>query len=349
VSVAAFLSELRSRDIQVSAVGGELRCNARPGALTPELRDELRRRKSEILEFLASAQALAGAQRAIVPLQPNGERAPVFGVPGHNGDVFCYRALAKSVGPDQPLYGLQPPGLDGQGEPLTRVEDLAAYFASQIRAFQPNGPCIIAGYCAGGTVAFELAQQLTRGGAAIGFLALFGSPHPAFFRLSSQLRLRVAHQAERITQHAQALASQSWAARRGYLAAKLQERKARRNADPAVAVDPVLAQRARVESATLAAVRRYTPTHFAGRVELFLPGRRELPNSVAALRWRDLAQQFEVYFGPENCDGYTMLLEPTAPAFAELFRRSRDSTPKGSACADEPRPATNSASSLTPA
>ena len=321
MSVAAFLSELRSRDIQVSAVGGELRCSARPGALTPELRDELRRRKNEILEFFASAQALASEQRAIVPLQPKGERAPVFGVPGHNGDVFCYRALARSAGQDQPLYGLQPPGLDGQGEPLTRVEDLAAYFASQIRAFAPNGPYIIAGYCAGGTVAFELAQQLLRGGAAVSFLALFGSPHPAFFRFSSQLRLRVTQQAVRITQHAQALASQSWAARRDYLVGKLQERKTR---NPVRTVDPVLARRAKVERATLAAVRRYTPTHFAGRIELFLPGRQELPNSVAALRWRDLAQQFEVYFGPENCDGYTMLLEPTAPAFAELFRGCRD-------------------------
>ena len=53
MSVAAFLSELRSRDIQVSAAGGELRCSAPPGALSTELRDELRRRKNEILEFFA--------------------------------------------------------------------------------------------------------------------------------------------------------------------------------------------------------------------------------------------------------------------------------------------------------
>jgi thioesterase domain-containing protein len=320
VNAAAFLAELRRRDIQVSAAGGELRCNAPAGALTPELRDELRRRKNEILEFLASAQALAGQQRAIVPLQANGERTAVFGVPGHNGDVFCYRALAQSLGDEQPFFGLQPPGADGLGTPLIAVEDIAAYFAAQIRAFRPQGPYIIAGYCAGGTVAFELAQQLLRGGAAISFLALFGSPHPSYFRLPTQLSQRLAHQVERIGSLARELAPQSWEGRCRYLAEKLRQRKARRGAEQARALDPVLLRRAKVEQATLSAVRRYTPCHFAGRINLFLPGRQSLHSGIAMLRWRSLAQRTGEYFGPDACDGYDMLREPYAPAFAQLFR-----------------------------
>ena len=323
MSAAAFLSELRRRDIQVWAVGGELRCNARAGVLTPELLDQLRQRKNDILEFLASAQALAGQARAIVPLQSNGARASIFGVPGHNGDVFCYRALAQSLGDDQPFYGLQPPGLDGHDEPLTRVEDLAAYFAAQIRAFQPRGPYIIAGYCAGGTVAFELAQQLLGDGAAISFVALFGSPYPAYFRLPTQLWQRLAQQAQRIRKHARELASQSWGGRRRYLAEKLREHIARRTDEETRALDPVLVLRAKVERATLSAVRRYTPSHFAGRVSLFLPGRQWLRSGVAAQRWRSVAQRTEEYFGPDDsCHSYDMLREPNAPAFAELFRRA---------------------------
>ena len=64
-----------------------------------------------------------------MPLQAQGRGAPVFGVPGHNGDVFCYRALARELGDEHPFFGLQPPGVDGQRAPLTRVEDIAAYFA----------------------------------------------------------------------------------------------------------------------------------------------------------------------------------------------------------------------------
>src|SRR5216110_2876751 len=132
MSVATLLAELRSRDMEIWADGDQLRCNAPAGALTPEVREHLRLRKHDILEFLRSAEALARQQRAIVPLQPHGTRAPIFGVPGHSGDVFCYRLLAQHLGDDQPLFGLQPPGVDGQSEPLTRVEDLGGEVGSQI-------------------------------------------------------------------------------------------------------------------------------------------------------------------------------------------------------------------------
>jgi hypothetical protein len=155
VNTAAFLATLRGRDIQVWAEGGQLRCSAPPGALSTEFRDELRQRKADILKFLDTADSLARQPRAIIPLQPHGTRTPVFAVAGHNGDVFCYRTLVQYLSDEQPFFGLQPPGLDGQSQPLTRIEDLAAYFAAQIKVFQPKGPYIIAGYCAGGATAFE--------------------------------------------------------------------------------------------------------------------------------------------------------------------------------------------------
>mgnify|MGYP006170522143 CR=1 FL=1 len=146
-----------------------------------------------------AAGEIAHQQRAIVPLQPRGSRTPLFAIPGHNGDVFCYRALAQHLGSDQPLFGLQPPGVDGQAEPLRSVEALAAYFASQVRGFMPNGPYGIAGYCAGGAIAFELALQLQRAGATVDFVALFASPHPSWYGPVPQLRYRLEHPAARRT------------------------------------------------------------------------------------------------------------------------------------------------------
>lgn len=308
MSAAAFLSELRRRDIQVSAVGGQLRCIAKTGELTPELREQLRQWKDDILKLLASAQALAAQERAIVPLQANGSRAPVFGVPGHNGDVFCYRALAQRLGEDQPFFGLQPPGLDGQDEPLKRVEDLAATFARQIRAFQPRGPYVIAGYCAGGTVAFELAQQLERQGQPVSLLALFGSPHPAYFRLASRLRQRIADK----------VAALGTLVRDLNLAERLQKRRDRIHALRAAAIDPVVALRTKVEDATVAAVRAYEPRGFAGRIALFLPSRRW----DDADGWREVAPHAEQYAGPEDCGSQDMLREPNAAAFATLFEQA---------------------------
>jgi hypothetical protein len=294
VSAAALLSELRRRDIQVRVVGSELRCSAPAGAFTPELRAELQRHKNDVLELLSSAQALAAQAQALVPLQRGGSRAPVYGVPGHNGDVFCYRALARALGSDQPFFGLQPPGLDGGRAPFTRVEDLAAYFAGQIRAAGAQGPCIVAG--------------------------LFGCPHPVYFTRRAQLWNGLARQVERVGRHARELAARSWRERRRYVAAELDERRARLDAGRQRAADPVLARRALVEQATVAAVRRYRPRLFEGRVKLFVPGVGWQRSGVAALRWCALAAHAETYFGPDAADGSDMLLERHAPAFAELFR-----------------------------
>jgi len=326
VIVPTFLEELRSRDIQVWADGDQLRCNAPTGALTPELRDQLRRRKSAIVEFLRSAEALARQERSIVPLQPRGQRVPVFAVPGHNGNVFSYRFLAQHLGDDQPFFGLQPPGVDGQSEPLTRVEELAAYFAAQIRAFRPDGPYAIAGHCAGGTIAFELARQLVQQGAVITFLALFSSPYPTWFRRLPQLRQRLAQRAEWVSKHVRTLASLSNEERRRYITAKLAERRRQREEQrdashlAAPPPDPMLVRRARVEAATIVALRRYTPHHFAGRVGLFLPNKEWLRPGNAALRWRRVARDTEEYCGPEGCEGHVMLHEPHVHAIAELFQ-----------------------------
>src|SRR4051812_16202362 len=103
--VPSLLEKLRSSDVQVWTEGDQLRCSAPSGVLTAELREQLRERKNDIVDFLRSAAARARMGRGIVPLQPHGRRAPVFAVPGHNGNVFAYRALAEHLGDDQPFFG----------------------------------------------------------------------------------------------------------------------------------------------------------------------------------------------------------------------------------------------------
>ncbi|HYL56308.1 MAG TPA: alpha/beta fold hydrolase [Gemmatimonadales bacterium] len=322
--VSAFLEELRSRKIQVWAEGDQLRCAAPTGVLTPALRDQLRQEKSAIVQFLRSAEALARRERAIVPLQPRGRRVPVFAVPGHNGNVFSFRFLAQQLGEDQPFFGLQPPGVDGECEPLTRVEELATYFAERIRAFRAEGPYIIAGHCAGGTIAFELARRLAEQGAAITFLAVFSSPYPTWFRRAPQLLERLAHQADWLSHHVRTLASLSNRERRLYITAKLAERRrqrrARRDAPEDAPPDPLMIQRTKVEAATLTALRRYIPRHFEGRVALFFPNSAWLRPGNAMLRWREVAGDVEEYCGPDGCEGDVMLHEPHVRMIAEQFQ-----------------------------
>jgi thioesterase domain-containing protein len=229
------------------------------------------------------------------------------------------------LGDDQPLYGLQPPGLDGDSAPLERVEDLAAYFAAQIRALHPDGPCIVAGYCAGGMIAFELGRQLRREGRAIPLLALFGAPYPSRFRRLPMLRERLEERAARVVRHTRALASlriDEWPA---YIAERRRNRAAQRAARLAAALDPGLVLRGKVERATVTAGRHYTPGRFDGRVCLFVPSKDWVRVVDEPLRWRSVAQVTEEYFGPAGCDFNNMLLEPHVATFADFFRSATGS------------------------
>ena len=321
MTVQGILDELRRRDIRVWADGERLRCDAPAGALTAELSEELRRNKPGILDFLRSVSRQATEQRALVPLQPHGRREPVFAVGGHNGDVYCYRLLARELGPDQPFYGLQPPGSDEHSEPLTNIEQLAAYFASQVRNFHREGPCIIAGYCAGGTIAFELARQLQEQGMQIRFLALFAAPHPDRYRPLVFLREQIENGYSRVAKHVQALSSGTLVERREHVLNGLRRIAARRVDEEAAAEDPVLIRRARVERATVEAAGRYYASFFPGRMCLFLPTGDAAKEVDMPERWRTAAERVEEYAAPAGCDTDNMLREQNVGAIAELFRR----------------------------
>src|SRR5207245_6313728 len=109
---------------------------------------------------------------SLVSIQPNGDRPPLFCIHGESGNLLMYRSLARCFGPDQPVYGLKPQGLDGKHAPLTTIEDMAARYIKEIQVIQPAGPYFLAGYCMGGTIAFEMAQQLRWQGQRVDLLAL---------------------------------------------------------------------------------------------------------------------------------------------------------------------------------
>jgi pimeloyl-ACP methyl ester carboxylesterase len=112
------------------------------------------------------------AWHSLVTIQPGGVRPPLFCIHGESGNLLMYRNLARHLGQDQPIYGLQPQGLDGRQAPLTRIEDMAARYIKEIQVIQPEGPYFLTGYCMGGTIALEMAQQLRGQGQRVDLLAL---------------------------------------------------------------------------------------------------------------------------------------------------------------------------------
>jgi len=144
------------------------------------IEEELGRRLPRAALFEASTVAemarhidISAPARCLVPIQPNGDRPPLFCVHDIYGQVLNFRMLAQHLGPDQPVYGLQLAGLDGTETPLARYEDMAARYISEIRLVQPSGPYHIGGYSMGGSIAYEMAQQLRDAGEKVDLLGLF--------------------------------------------------------------------------------------------------------------------------------------------------------------------------------
>ncbi|MEG4574228.1 amino acid adenylation domain-containing protein [Microcoleus sp. N3A4] len=115
----------------------------------------------------------------LVAIQAAGTQPPFFCVHPVGGNVLCYFELARHLGKEQPFYGLQSAGLNGEQEPKTSIEDMAAHYIEALQAIQPSGPYYLGGWSLGGIVAFEMAQQLRDRGEEVALLALIDSYAPA--------------------------------------------------------------------------------------------------------------------------------------------------------------------------
>jgi len=119
-----------------------------------------------------------GKWSPLVPIQESGSRPPLFCVHALGGNVLNYVPLARALGPDQPVYGLQAIGLDGISPPLTTIEQMAARYLPEIRGRCPHGPYYLCGGSMGGLIAYELAQMLGAQGEQVALLGMFDTYGP---------------------------------------------------------------------------------------------------------------------------------------------------------------------------
>jgi hypothetical protein len=96
-----------------------------------------------------------------------------------DGNLIGFAPLARNLSAEQPLYGLQPSGLDGR-HPLDRgIGEMAGRYLARIREVQPHGPYLLAGRCNGVVVAYEMAQRLRAAGEEVPLLISIDSDPPA--------------------------------------------------------------------------------------------------------------------------------------------------------------------------
>lgn len=115
--------------------------------------------------------ANATSWTSLVPVRVSGVRPPFFFVHGHWGNALLYRDLAKRLDEDQPFYAFQARGLTGE-EAHHTIEEMARDYVEEMRSVQAKGPYYIGGYCFGGRVALEMAQQLRAAGEDVAMLVV---------------------------------------------------------------------------------------------------------------------------------------------------------------------------------
>ena len=110
----------------------------------------------------------------LIEIQRGGLKRPFFCVSAPNVNALGYITLARHLGPDQPVYGLQSQyrdtGIDEYNQAV--VEELAAEYITAMREVQPEGPYQLGGLCRGAHIAFEMARLLDAQGQKVALLAI---------------------------------------------------------------------------------------------------------------------------------------------------------------------------------
>jgi len=101
----------------------------------------------------------ADRARAIA-FNSTGRRLPLTFIFTWEKEAPSFQALAREFGPDQPVYGISPPGGEWPDDYPTTVDAWADFCLRALRDVQPTGPYVLGGWSFGGVVALTLAEKL---------------------------------------------------------------------------------------------------------------------------------------------------------------------------------------------
>ena len=130
--------------------------------------------KSPTVEYLAAklARQATGDSSTLLKINETGSRTPFFYLHGDLfGGGFYSLKLSRALGSDQPFYVMPPHDVRASAE-VPSIEEMASAHLQTLRGVRPRGPYIIGGFCLGGIVAYELAQQIAAAGEKVEMLLL---------------------------------------------------------------------------------------------------------------------------------------------------------------------------------
>lgn len=116
------------------------------------------------------------AARSLMELRPGTDRPPLVLIHGLDGQIMFARRLAWMLPPEQPLYGIQARGMDGEARPHTNSTELINDYADQIAAAVGKRDIYLGGFCVGGALAVGVSHRLAELGVTTRRLILIDPP-----------------------------------------------------------------------------------------------------------------------------------------------------------------------------
>jgi thioesterase domain-containing protein len=132
----------------------------------------------KLAERIASDIAGGAATHVLLPVQTDGRRTPLFMIHGLHGQIYIAGYLRGRV-EDRPIWGIRAAAQDPDRDRPRSVKTLAEDYIAAIRSVRPSGPYVLAGYCAGTFIAWEMARRLRAIGESVP-LVLAIDPPPFF-------------------------------------------------------------------------------------------------------------------------------------------------------------------------
>jgi thioesterase domain-containing protein len=112
------------------------------------------------------------------PAWKQSDPPPIFAVHGQLGFMLPRPAFLAGLRPGQQFRMFELPGVRGVGRSFGRIEEIAAAYVAQLTAGYPEGPIFLAAFCAGSSIALEMAAQLAAVGRPVRQLVLIDPTLP---------------------------------------------------------------------------------------------------------------------------------------------------------------------------
>ncbi|GAP83149.2 putative polyketide synthase [Rosellinia necatrix] len=101
----------------------------------------------------------------------------LFMIPDGSGSATSYTEITE-LGPNIAVWGMFSPFMKTPEEYKCGVYGMATKFIEEMKRRQPTGPYAVSGWSAGGVIAYEIVNQLTKAGEEVSHLIIIDAPCP---------------------------------------------------------------------------------------------------------------------------------------------------------------------------